>query len=572
MSTAPEAFSLSHHLVAEGLLSPEQLALAEAEQRRRGAGLLNVVVRLGLASADAVCDFASRHSGARRLDLRQRLPAGEMRQAVPPALARKLRVAPVGWNHGLLTLATSDPFNVLALDLVRQTAGCELDVVTAPEQEILAALDRLETAGPSLDESIERSVQDAAERQAAGPAGTPSDPAAASDAPVIALVQQILGRAVRGGASDLHLEPMENAVSLRLRRDGVLHPDVLIPKALQAAVTSRLKLIGDLDVTETRRPQDGRATVIVDHRPVHLRLSSLPTRFGESVVVRILDAGATIRGLDHLGLPAEIEHRLRHLAESPHGVLLVTGPTGSGKTTTLYAILSELNQPGVGIFTLEDPIELTLPGIRQTQIQEEIGLTFGTALRSLLRQDPDILLVGETRDAETAGLMIRAALTGHLVFSTLHTNDAAGALPRLLDLGVEPCLIPDSLVAVMAQRLVRRLCLHCRRKVSTPGSLPGLEEHARASSGKPLELWEAVGCPECRGSGYRGRQGLFELMVPDERFHDAVMRRAPHSEFERLAREAGMIPLADDGWRLAFDGVTTVAEVLQATRAPQSRR
>ncbi|MBN8249288.1 MAG: type II/IV secretion system protein, partial [Verrucomicrobia bacterium] len=517
-----------------------------------------------------VCDFASRHSGARRIHLPPHGPAPEMRRTLPIALARRLRVAPVGWTNERLLLATPDPFNVPALDLVRQTAGCELDVVTAPEREVLAALDRLETAGPTLGESIERSVRDTTGQESPAVAETQAVPVSQPDAPVIALVQQMLERAVRCGASDLHLEPLENAVSLRLRRDGVLHPDVLIPKALQPAVTSRLKLIGDLDVTETRRPQDGRATVVVDHRPVHLRLSSLPTRFGESVVVRLLDAGAEIRGLQDLGLPPGLEHRLRQLVETPHGVLLVTGPTGSGKTTTLYAILSELNEPGVGIFTLEDPIELTLPGIRQTQIQEEIGLTFGTALRSLLRQDPDILLVGETRDAETAGLMIRAALTGHLVFSTLHTNDAPGAIPRLLDLGVEPCLIPDSLVGAVAQRLVRRLCTACRHRVfhAESSSLP-LEHPLPA--GQPMDSWEAVGCPECRGTGYRGRQGLFELMVPDGQFHDAVMRRAPHSEFDRLARAAGMVPLAEDGWRLVHQGVTTVAEVLQATRSAASR-
>jgi type II secretory ATPase GspE/PulE/Tfp pilus assembly ATPase PilB-like protein len=307
--------------------------------------------------------------------------------------------------------------------------------------------------------------------------------------------------------------------------------------------------------------------VLVDRKPVNLRLSSLPTQFGESVVVRILDPGAGIPCLEELGMSRDLESDLRESLTSPHGVLLVTGPTGSGKTTTLYALLQEITRPDIGIFTLEDPVEMTLPGIRQTQVREDIGLTFGSALRSLLRQDPDVILVGETRDSETATLMVRAALTGHLVFSTLHTNDAPGAIPRLLDMGVEPCLLPDSLIAVMAQRLVRRLCVHCRKPApdSATPPVPTLPEATGTTVPQP---WTPCGCTECRHSGYRGRVALFELLRFQERFHDAVIRRAPHSEFARLAREGGMKSLYEDGLRRVLDGATTVAEVLQAARQP----
>lgn len=570
MKPAPSDPGLAERLLAEGLLTPEQLALAESERRRRGGGLLDVVASLAFASPDTLCEFVARVSGSHRADLASSPPRPELLDVLPAPLARRLRVVPVAWADGRLTIATADPFNVVALDLVRQSVGCDVEVVTASEREILGALDRMEATGPSLHESIERSALEVPEPPAASLAAEPNAGPEGPEAPVIALVHQMIERAVGAGASDLHVEPGETSVSLRLRVDGLLRHDVLIPKSLQAAVTSRLKLLGDMDVTETRRPQDGRATVRVDRQPINLRLSTLPTRFGESVVLRILDPTSQGLGLAQLGLPGAMDRTVRNLLATPHGVLLVTGPTGSGKTTTLYALLQELNRPDLGIFTLEDPVELTLPGIRQTQIQEDIGLTFGTALRSLLRQDPDVILVGETRDAETAGLMIRAALTGHLVFSTLHTNDAPGAIPRLLDLGIEPCLIPDSLVAVLAQRLVRRLCLQCRRPVADPGRVTA-GHRSSPPNGTALELWQAVGCPACRNTGYRGRQALFELLVPDERFHDAVMRRAPHSEFLRLAREQGMEGLFEDGWRRVLDGTTTLAEVITVTRPPEAR-
>ena len=563
MTPDPPDSALNDRLQSAGLVTSVQLELASAQQRHRGGSLVGIVAELGFADPVALAEFLARESGTDAMDLRGFSPDPAVVRRLPEGFARRLRVLPVRFRDGVLTVATADPFNVLTLDLVRQGAGCAVDAVIAPERDILRALDSLESTGPSIQQSIERLVVD----------GEPSTPlpmlamsadsgASAGDAPVIDLVQQMVTRAVELGASDLHLEPAEQMLRLRLRVDGVLRPDVLIPKSLQAAVTARLKLIGEMDVAETRLPQDGRVTLMVNRQPVNLRLSSLPTRFGESVVVRILDPGERFTGLAQLGLGPELEQRLSTVLSAPHGVMLVTGPTGSGKTTTLYAILSEINRPDTGIFTLEDPVEMTLPGIRQTQIREEIGLTFGTALRSLLRQDPDVILVGETRDSETAALMVRAALTGHLVFSTLHTNDAPGAIPRLLDMGVEPCLLPDSLLAVAGQRLVRRLCVHCRRPASRAGG--GQVGVPIAHAADRAEIWQATGCPECRDAGFRGRVALFEIMVLDGRFHEPVMRRAPHSEFARLAREGGMATLFEDGWRRVLDGTTTLAEVVQA--------
>ena len=563
---APD-LGLADQLLSAGLLNPEQLELASAEQRRRGTGLLSVVADLGLAAPETLSGFLAREAGTRAVDVLHPLPDPALLEVLPLPLARRLRVAPVGKSGNTLVLATADPFNIVTLDLLRHATGWDLDVVTAPERDILTALDRMEAAAPTIHETIDH-VLGQTPTTVPNPGASPEiTDTSSQDAPVIALVNQVIMRAVTSGASDLHVEPQERMVRLRLRNDGVLRADVLVPKSLQGAVTARLKLIGNLDVTETRLPQDGRATVLVDRKPVNLRLSSLPTQFGESVVVRILDPGAGIPRLQDLGLSENMESEVRESLDAPHGVLLVTGPTGSGKTTTLYALLQEINRPDIGIFTLEDPVEMTLPGIRQTQIREDIGLTFGTALRSLLRQDPDVILVGETRDAETATLMVRAALTGHLVFSTLHTNDAPGAIPRLLDMGVEPCLLPDSLIAVMAQRLVRRLCTQCRRPGSGP--LASAAQHSPDSSGTVVPPpWIPCGCPECRNTGFRGRVALFEIMKFQERLHDAVIQRAPHSEFARLAREGGMKSLFEDGWRRVLDGTTTLAEVLQAARQP----
>jgi type IV pilus assembly protein PilB len=351
-----------------------------------------------------------------------------------------------------------------------------------------------------------------------------------------------------------------------MRIDGVLYQDVLIPKSMQSPVIARLKIMADLDITEQRMPQDGRATVYAGRREINLRVSSLPIAHGENLVLRILDSGAQGSSLTALGLSARDYELFKEAVHRPHGVILVTGPTGSGKTSTLYAVLREITSLEVSTFTLEDPIEYRVPLIRQTQIKEDIGLTFGVGLRALLRQDPDIILVGECRDTETAQLMVRAALTGHLVFSTLHTNDAAGAVPRLIDMGVEPYLLPASLVAVLAQRLVRTICPDCRRPVANPEAVfAKLKLDPPADT--PLRLWKGEGCLECKQSGYRGRQAIFELMMVDERFHDPIVAHAGAQEYVRLARERGMKSLFEDGLRKVLAGNTTIEELLEATRA-----
>lgn len=554
-------------LLASGLINATQLELVQNEQRRRGTSFLKALNDLGFVPPEKISDFVAAEAGTRRVDVMRHLPDRSLVELVPSEMARRLRAIPVSRERDSLTVALADPFNVLAIDELCQATGLSIDVVTATERDILNALDHYGNSLPSIQESIERIIDGEADlpKGDTRPDLDMPDPTA-DDAPIIQLVNQVIQRAAQKGGSDIHFEPQEKMMRIRVRMDGSLHPDVLIPKALQSAVIARVKILSELDVTESRIPQDGRASIIVNRRRINLRVSSLPTQFGESVVIRILDTGGSVQRVSQLGLAPAADAALRRVIDAPYGVVIVTGPTGSGKTTTLYAVLNEINSPDLSIFTLEDPVEMPLAGIRQTQIKEDVGLTFSAALRSLLRQDPDVILVGETRDTETATLMIRAALTGHLVFTTLHTNDAPGAIPRLLDMGVEPYLLPSSLVAIVAQRLVRKLCPRCRQPVTDPEALLH-QLQVEPPRNAPLTLWKAAGCPECHNSGFKGRQAIFEIMTLNEAFHAPIIRRAAHSEFAELAKASGMQSMFEDGMRRALEGVTTVEELLRVTRS-----
>jgi type IV pilus assembly protein PilB len=453
---------------------------------------------------------------------------------------------------------------VVAIDSLQQVTGLSIDVVTAPENDILNCQELYYTIGATISESIGQILEEKAKEDI-----RPIDELLAEmgdkpeEAPVIRLVSQMITRAVNSGASDIHFEPEERMMRIRVRIDGVLHQELLIPKAMQSAVSTRMKILADLDVAETRVPQDGRTTMLVGGRQIYLRVSSLPTCHGENIVARILDPGSQVLSFPALGFLPELEKQFRDMMNKPYGVVLVTGPTGSGKTTTLYTALHEVATMDISTFTLEDPIEYRMPILRQTQIKEEIGLTFSAGLRALLRQDPDVILVGETRDTETAQLMIRAALTGHLVFSTLHTNDAPGALPRLMDMGVDPYLLPAALLAVLGQRLVRRICSNCREEVENPERL-FRNFGITPDPTQPMMLYRGAGCGNCKNSGYKGRSGIHELMVLDERFHDPIMRRAGAPEYLRCAREKGMRTMFEDGVTKAMQGVTTLEELFKA--------
>lgn len=565
-STSPK-LRLGERLIAANVITESQLNLALREQKRRGGLIGQVLIDLGFVQPEIISDFVARDAEAKLIDLRRVRPEREMMELIPIDLARHFRAVPLNRNNGTLTVALADPLDVVAIDTLQQITGLNIEVAAATERDILNFFDRLTNTGEGIEQSIDQALEQEEEDGFKKEELQILDLTDASpeEAPIIRLVAQVIARAVQSGASDIHFEPDDKVMRIRTRMDGIMYQDVLVPKSMQSAVTTRMKILADLDVAESRVPQDGRATVFVGRRMINLRVSSLPTCYGENIVVRILDPNAQVQKLAQLGLDPQMEKTLLGVVSKPYGVIIVTGPTGSGKTTTLYTVLGHVSTMEVSVFTLEDPIEYRMPLIRQTQIIEEIGLTFSNGLRTLLRQDPDVILVGETRDTETAQLMVRAALTGHLVFSTLHTNDAAGAIPRLVDMGVEPYLLPASLLAILAQRLVRRVCEHCKEEIKNPEQVFEQLQVTPPEGIKP-QLWRGAGCSDCKHSGYRGRLGIFELMEIDDRFHDPIIHRAGAPEYLRLAREKGMKTMFEDGVVKACQGKTTIEELLRVTR------
>lgn len=556
MTTAspPAPKRLGDRLAAAGLITPHQLELALREQKRTGRLIGAVLQELGFVTEEAIASFLAQDAQTPTVDVTALKIDAAVATLLPYDLCRQFALLPCRRAGDTLTLVMADPFDVVAIDRVQQQTRLRVEVLNAPRPEILEKLAAVHEREGSLDQAIDELMKIG---------GRQADDEAA--APMIRAVEQIIASAARKSASDIHFEPDEKSLRIRLRQDGVLQPFILVPKDLQDAFVARIKVMANLDVSETRLPQDGRFSFSLGRRELNLRVSCLPTNYGESVVLRILDSTGLALDLHSLGLRAEDEAAVAAAVARPHGVVLVTGPTGSGKTTTLYAALNSVNRLERGVFTLEDPIEYRLPHIRQTQVNEKIGLTFGSGLRTLLRQDPDVILVGETRDQETAQLMVRAALTGHLVFSSLHTNDSFSAIPRLIDLGVEPFLLPATLHMIIAQRLVRRLCPVCREQVPNPC------EHLRAfhlpvpTDPEPT-LWRARGCAECRQQGYRGRVAIFEVLVIDDDFR-ALLPSGSAEKLAALAREKGMPQLFDDGLRRAFAGETTIEEVFRVAHA-----
>ncbi|WP_404423129.1 GspE/PulE family protein [Nibricoccus sp. IMCC34717] len=542
---------LGDRLLEAGLITPHQLELALREQKRTGKLIGAVLHELGFASEQDIASFLAQDAQTPTVNVIKLEISADCAALLPFEFCRDQALVPARREGDRLTLVMANPFDVLAIDTVEQRTGLKVEVVNAPKPDILEKLASLHDKEGSLDQTIDELMKIS---------GRKGDD---TTAPMIRVVEQILAAAVRKSASDIHFEPDEKSLRIRMRNDGVLNSFLLIPKDLQDAFIARLKVMANLDVSETRLPQDGRFTFTLGRRELALRVSCLPSHYGESVVLRILDSGNLLLNLTSLGMRQQDEAALASAVQRPHGVILVTGPTGSGKTTTLYTALNAVNRIERAVFTLEDPIEYRLPHIRQTQVNEKIGLTFGHGLRTLLRQDPDVLLVGETRDKETAQLMVRAALTGHLVLSSLHTNDSFGAIPRLIDLGVESFLLPATLHTIIAQRLVRRLCPVCRQVDPDPCA------HMH-SFGLPVPegveptLWKPKGCPECRGQGYRGRIAIFEMLKLDDDFAP-LLHGGDSEKIRAVAREKGMPLLLDDGLRRAFKGETTVEEVFRVT-------
>jgi type II secretion system protein E len=473
-------------------------------------------------------------------------------------------VIPVAKENGFLRVATHDPFSPGLVDALRMATGCRIRLALSPAAELAAAAKQFYGVGA---DTLDRMIQDDRIELAPDQLSLKQDLSEIDqEASVVKFVNQIIWEAYQDRATDIHLEPMENELRIRYRIDGVLHqtPVPAQLKRFQSAIISRIKVMSNMDIAEKRLPQDGRISVRVRGEEIDVRVSTMPTVYGESVSLRLLMRNSALLGLDKLGLKKGDEDILHKLIHKPHGILLVTGPTGSGKSTSLYAWLHTINSIDKRIITIEEPIEYEMPGINQIQVRSDIGFTFAVGLRHILRQDPDVIMVGEIRDKETAEIAIRAALTGHLVFSTLHTNDASGAVTRLIDMGIEPYLVASSVEGLVAQRLVRRLCPVCRRPRTVDPTF--LE-----SIGFPMEmlntgtLYEAVGCEECRMTGFRGRTGVYEILVITDQIRPLIVNREPSNVIKAEGLREGMRTLRDDGWVNALNGTTTLEEVLRVS-------
>jgi type IV pilus assembly protein PilB len=532
-----------------GVLAGEPLAHALATQDDQNGGAAARLVELAEEYHLPVIDPRAADPSRAALD------------AVPAALARRYGLVPVALDGAQLTVAMTDPTNPAAIRDLIFLCGLQVQAVLASPGAVREAIDRLYGPVSELSDALSGLGPATPLVEAAAPAGD----ADAEHAPVVRFVNALVGEAVRRHASDVHIEPYERSLRIRLRIDGVLCEVVPPPAALAAAITTRVKVMAQLDIAERRLPQDGRFRFsVADGGGVDVRVSVLPTLFGEKLVLRVLDHARGERRLDTLGLEPDALAQLRLALAQPHGLVLATGPTGSGKTTTLYAALAALNTTAVNLCTVEDPVEVRLPGVNQVATRDDLGLTFATALRAFLRQDPDVIMVGEIRDLETADIAVKAALTGHLVLSTLHTNDAPSAITRLLDMGIPAFLVAGSLVLVVAQRLVRILCPRCARACPTPADAA---LRAAGWGDAPFVPRQEVGCADCAQTGFRGRAAVYETMVADDALRERIVAGAPAGELRRLAAAGGMRTLRQAGLLLAARGVTTVEEVLRVTPA-----
>jgi type IV pilus assembly protein PilB len=548
---------IGQRLVRAGLISQDQLAFALNEQQRSGDRIGEVMRRLNLITEDALTEALAQAADIDYVHLIHQSIDPAIIAIVPEKVARDHRLFPLSADEGSITIAMADPLDVGAVDVVQRVTGMFVKVVAASEFDILTSIDRFYAAGKQ-GEQIEVLLKDAAARADAD-AARESREDLAMVAPVVRLIDEIILDGVRRRATDIHFEPEKSLLRVRYRIDGVLHQGPYIPKKLERPVNSRIKIMGDLNISESRLPQDGKANVEIYGKQIDVRISTFPTIHGENVVLRVLNKEQLAIGMEHLGFSDVNLERLKEAIEHPNGIVLATGPTGSGKTTTLYAALMRISTPERKIITLEDPVEYELPLIRQSQINVRAGLTYATGLRAILRQDPDTVLVGEMRDHETVDTAIRAALTGLLVFSTLHTNDAASTVPRLLDMGVEPYLVASSIVGVVAQRLVRQICEYCREE-----DHPDERLLKRMGAPSGATFWKGGGCSNCDGTGYRGRTAVAEVMLMTETIRKAIMEREDASAVRKQACAEGMRSLIEDGLARAAEGLTSLDEIARA--------
>jgi len=555
VASPPRKKRLTDQLLEMGYISPSQLDLALREKDRTGKYIGEAIVDLGFVSQRVVTALLAGYAEAELINLHQVKISRLALQAVPYAMAKRFKLLPISMEGEQLTVAMVDVYNVVAIDALEKATHKIINAVAATENELVEALE--------LNYARETPISDVVD-QIMNAKGITEAELESDESPVVRLVDQIIGLGIRNHVTDIHIEPGVKNMRIRMRLDGVMHEEVLMPSQIQLALIARIKIMAKMDVTEKRMPQDGRIQYALAGKKVDLRVSSLPTQHGESIVMRLLDSSGEKPKLEDLGFSEASGALFKKAISAPHGIILVTGPTGSGKSTTLYAAMGEIDTVHRSVFTLEDPIEYDMAGVRQTQINDEVGMSFGSGLRSLLRQDPDVILVGEIRDSETASLAVRAALTGHVVLSTLHTNNAAGAIPRLIDMGIEPFMLHAGLVAVVAQRLVRKLCPSCKQDIENAADV--LQSLAIQAPTSPVRLWKAVGCEHCNQTGYQGRQGIYEVILIDERFHDAVVGRFDARNIYDLAKENGTQTMFEDGIAKALQGITTIEEVMRVVK------
>ena len=545
-------------LLEEGLVSAEQLQEAAAEQARTRMSLSRVLIDRGFVPEHHLVKTLAHHIGLEFVDLGEYSIDPGVVALVSENVVKRYGALPIAYEDGKLVVAMSDPSNVFALDDIRTITGMEVKPVIATRTDILAATSRFSR----MDESVEDIAAAAADE---------SDLAedlskvreVVEDAPIVKLVNLLVTQAVNDRASDIHIEPGERDVRIRYRIDGVLHEVMRSPKSIQSGVISRLKIMSDINIAERRIPQDGRVGLVVGGKAIDLRVATLPTVYGEKVVLRILDKSSVLLKLTDLGFSDHNYERYERSFTKPYGMILVTGPTGSGKSTTLYATLNILNTPDRNTITVEDPVEYRLAGINQVQINQKAGLTFASALRSILRSDPDVVLIGEIRDRETAQIATEAALTGHLVLSTLHTNSAPAAISRLIEMGIEPFLVASAIDCVLAQRLIRVLCDKCKEPYEPTSDMLSQSRIKIPEDRYPVTLYRAVGCKACGKTGFRGRMAVHEVMIMTEEIERLTSERRSSEEIGRMAIEQGMLTLRDDGVLKAIDGRTSIEELLR---------
>ena len=567
------ADTASHPFLAlvrdRGLLDDLQFEEVHQEMQRSGKSVNEVLADFGILDADSQLQVMAEHLGTEVVDLRNWKPDEATLKAMPAATAKTYQCVPYALHGNVLQVALADPLNPSLLDELGFTVSYEIVPVVADPKAIQSAIDKNYGGGEASDTMAqllkELGADSEIEKDAADAVTGGQDLAdLANEVPIVKFVNLVLAQAIQDRASDIHFEPFETEFKIRYRVDGALYEMAPPPRHLSLPVTSRLKVMANLDISERRLPQDGRISMHIIGRQIDLRISTLPTQFGESVVLRVLDREATKLELEVLGLPEYIYNFMTEVIQQPNGIVIVTGPTGSGKTTTLYSALRRINTIDSKLLTAEDPVEYDIEGIMQVAINEGVGMTFGKALRSFLRQDPDVIMVGEMRDLETSQIAIQASLTGHLVLTTLHTNDAPGAVTRLIDMGVEPFLVASTLQCVLAQRLVRKICKSCRTSfepTETQLSLLNLSPH---DLGDKL-FYYGRGCGACNDTGYKGRKGIFELLIVAEVIRQLIIERAPTIVVRQKAIELGMVALREDGLRGIFDASTTIEEVLKYT-------